>query len=81
MSQIIFPRKEQVDRTWSNGWVPSKQVQPPAAQTEMLNDVEDLHGLLYVPHLGLLSDDQVDVYIGMDEVSISTPAHCSFDSH
>ena len=73
--------KKELLLTWSDGWVSSKQVQPPAAQTEMLNDVEDLHRLLHITHLGLLSDDQIDVHIGMDEVTVSAPPHCSFNSH
>lgn len=47
----------------------------------MLNDMEDLHRLLNISHLRLLSDDQVNVHIRMDEVTVSAPAHCSFDSH
>lgn len=67
--------------TWSNGRITSKKVQPPAAQTEVFNDVEDLYRLLHISHLRLLSDDQVNVHIGMDEVSISAPTYCPFNSH
>jgi len=56
-------------------------VQPPAAQAEVLDDVEDLHGLLHVAHLRLLGDDQVDVHVGVDEVSVGAPAHRAFDPH
>lgn len=56
-------------------------MQPPASQTEMFNNVEDLHRLLHISHLRLLSDDQVNIYVCMDEVTIGTSAHCSFDSH
>lgn len=67
--------------TWSDGRVSSKQMQPPATQTEMFDNVEDLHRLLHISHLRLLSDDQVNVYVCMDEVTVGTSAHCSFDSH
>lgn len=67
--------------TWSNGGIPSKQVQPPASQTEMLNDVEDFDRFLHISHFGLFCDDQVNVNICMDEVSVDAPAHCSFNSH
>lgn len=56
-------------------------MQTSAAQTEVLNDVKDLHRLLYISHLGLLCDDQVNVYICMDEITIDTSTHSPFDSH
>lgn len=67
--------------TWSDGRVSSEQVQPPAAQAEVFDDVKDLHRFLYVSHLWLLSDNQVDVHVGVDEVAISAPPHCPLDSH
>lgn len=56
-------------------------MQPSAAQTEVFDDVKDLHRLLYISHLRLLCDDQVNIYICMDEITIDTSAHSSFDSH
>lgn len=56
-------------------------MQPPAAQAEMLDDVEDLDRLLHVAHLRLLGDDQVDVHVGMDEVAVGATTHRAFDSH
>lgn len=56
-------------------------MQPPAAQTEMLDDVEDLHRLFHISHLRLLGDDQVNVHVGVDEVAVDAPAHRPFDPH
>lgn len=67
--------------TWSNGGIPSKQMQPPASQAEMLNDVKDFDRFLHISHFGLFCDDQVDVNICVNEVSIDAPPHCSFNSH
>lgn len=56
-------------------------MQPSAAQTEVFNDVKDLNRLLYISHLGLLCDDQVNIDVCVDEIAIDTSAHSSFDSH
>lgn len=56
-------------------------MQSPATQTEMLDDVEDLYRFLYISHLRFLCDDQVNVHVGMNEVTVSTPTHRSLDSH
>lgn len=47
----------------------------------MLNDVEDLHGFLDVADLGLLSDDEVDVHVGVDEIPVGAAAHGALDAH
>ena len=56
-------------------------MEPPSAQAEVLDDVEDLHGLLDVAHLRLLRDDQVDVHVGVDEVPVGAASDRAFDPH
>lgn len=50
-------------------------------QTEVLDDVEDLHRLLDVADFGLLRDDQVDVHVGVNEVAVRAALHGPFDPH
>lgn len=47
----------------------------------MLNDMEDLNWFLYISHLRLLRNDQVNVHIGMDEIPIGAPPNGTFYSH
>ena len=61
--------------------VPPKHVEPPSTETEMLRNVEHLHGLVQAPDLGLLVDDQVDVHVGVDKVPVGGPAHRALDAH
>lgn len=67
--------------TWSNGAVPPEEVKPPSPEAEMLNDVENLHGFLDVANFRLLSDDEVDVNVGVDEVPVGAAAHGALDAH
>lgn len=67
--------------TWSNCAVSPEEVKPPSPKAEMLNDVKNLHRFLYVADFRLLSDDEVDVNIGMDEVPVGAAAHGALDAH
>lgn len=67
--------------TWSNGAVPSEEMEASSPQTEVLDDVEDLHWLLDVADFGLFRDDQVDVHVGVDEVAVGAALHGPFDPH
>lgn len=67
--------------TWSNCAVPPEEVKPPSPEAEMLNNVKNLHGFLYVADFRLLSDDEVDVNVGVDEVAVGAAAHGALDAH
>lgn len=67
--------------TRPDGAVPAEQVEAPPPQAEVLDDVEDLHGLLDVADLRLLRDDEVDVHVGVDEVPVGAALHGALDAH
>lgn len=67
--------------TWSNSAVSPEEVKPPSPEAEVLNDVKNLHRFLYVADFRLLSDDEVDVNVGVDEVSVGAAAHGALDAH
>ena len=50
-------------------------------KTEVLSYVEHLNGLVQAPGLGLLVYDQVNIHIGMDEVSVCGPPDSPLDAH
>lgn len=52
-----------------------------SSEAEMLNNVENLYRLFYVANFRLFCDDQVNVYISMDEVTICAATHGSFNAH
>ena len=62
-----------------------KQSTPPhhltLTQAEMLDDVEHLDGLVERSRLGLLVDDEIDVDVGVDEITVRRSAHRAFDAH
>lgn len=64
-----------------DGRVASEQMQAPPAQAKVLDDVEDLDGLLHVAELLLLRYDEIDVDVGMDEVAVGGAAHRALDAH
>lgn len=64
-----------------DGHVPAEHVQTPPSQAEMFHDVEDLFRLLDAAELWFLRDDEVDVYVGMDEVPIRASSHGTLDAH
>lgn len=51
------------------------------AQTEMLHDVKDFHWFAFAAVLGLFINNQINVHIGVDEISIGASFNCSFYSH
>lgn len=51
------------------------------SKAEMLNDVKNLHRFFYVANFRLFCDDQVNINIGMDEVSICAATHSSLNAH
>lgn len=67
--------------TWSNCAVPSKQMKSSSSKAEMLNDVKNLHRFFYVADFRLFCDDEVNVNVRMDEVTICAATHRSFNAH
>jgi len=56
-------------------------MQTSSTQAEVLDDVKDLDGLLKAAELLFLRDDQINVDIGMDEITIGGAANSSLDAH
>jgi len=56
-------------------------MQAPAAKAEVLDDVEYFHWFFRAATLLLLSNDKVDIDIGVNKVTIGTAPHCALDSH
>jgi len=59
----------------------TKQMEAPAAKTEVLDDVENFHRFFRTAPRLLVCNDEVNVDVGMDEVSVGAPANGAFDSH
>lgn len=65
----------------SDGHVPSEDVQTSPAQAEVLDDVENLFGLLDSAEFGLFRDDEIDVDVGVDEVAVCAAPHGALNTH
>ena len=58
------------DITWSDGLITAKDIESPASEAEMSNEMEDLLRLDQAPRLRLLRDDHVQVNVSVDEITI-----------
>ena len=65
----------------ANGGVLAEELQAAPAQAEVLDHVQQFDGLLVAAVRLLLLDDQVDVDVGVDEVSVRAASHRAFNAH
>jgi len=56
-------------------------MQTSSTQAEVLDDVKNLDGLLKAAELLFLRDDQINVHIGMDKITVGGAANSSLDPH
>ena len=56
--------------TGSDRRVPSEDVEAPAPETKMFDEMKDFGGLLGTSVFGLLTDDQIDVHVRVDEIAV-----------
>lgn len=52
-----------------------------STKTKMFNDVKNFYRLFYIADFRLFRDNQVNVDIGMDEVTIGATLDSPFDPH
>lgn len=64
-----------------DGGVPAKDMESSSSQTKVFDDVEDLTRLVLIPDRRFLRNDEVDVDVGMDEVTVCGSADRAFDPH
>ena len=65
--------------TWSNRGVSAKDVKSTSAQTKVLGNVEHFYRFIHGPVLRVLVDDEIDVHVSVDKVTVSRPPNGSLD--